>query len=322
MLANVVAAVKNAIVGGAGTFGTAIKSFVAPARSATTAAAGAVRDAVRSRSELVAENAFLRQQLIVLRRSVSRPALGREDRLLLVLLARVNRAWRDALHLVKPDTLLGWHSDLFKIVWKRKSKPKGRSKQLRQEVIELIQSMAIDNALWGAERIRGELLKLGIRVSKRTIQKYMKRVRPPGKRGQTWEIFLKNHADEIWACDFLQLYDGLFRPIFAFFIVRHETREVIHFNVTRSPSDEWAAQQLREATPWGEGPKYLIRDNDDKFGRKFAAVAKGAGIAVVRIPPRSPNLNPICERFLGSVRRECLDHIVILNEDHLRRVLG
>ena len=133
--------------------------------------------------------------------------------------------------------------------------------------------------------------------------------------------FLENHTDEIWACDFLQLYDGLFRPIFAFFIVRHGTREVVHVGVTRTPTDRWAAQQLREATPFGEGPRFLIRDNDGKFGQQLAAVAEGTGIEVVRIPPRSPNLNSICERFLGSARRECLDHIVILNEAHLRRVL-
>jgi putative transposase len=182
-------------------------------------------------------------------------------------------------------------------------------------------SMAQDNVLWGAERIRGELLKLGTRVSKRTIQKYMKWARPPGKHGQTWKTFLENHADDTWACDFLELYDMLFRPIFAFFIVKHGTREVVQVGVTRTPSDRWAAQQLREATPFGESPRFLIRDNDGKYGQRFAAVAGGTGIEVVRIPPRSPDLNPICERFLGSVRRECLDHVVSVNEAHLRRVL-
>lgn len=149
----------------------------------------------------------------------------------------------------------------------------------------------------------------------------MKRSRPPGQRGQTWKTFHENHADDIWACDFLQLYDVLFRPIFAFFIVKHGTREVVHVGVTRTPSDRWAAQQLREATPFGEGPRFLIRDNDGKYGQHFAAVAEGSGIEVARIPPRSPDLNSICERYLGSVRRECLDHLVILNEAHLLRVL-
>ena len=176
--------------------------------------------------------------------------------------------------------------------------------------------------LWGAERIRGELLKLGIRVSKRTVQKYMRSVRPRGQHGQTWGTFLRNHTHDIWACDFLQLYDAWFRPIYAFFIVAHGTREVVHVNVTRSPTDAWVAQQLREATPYDSARRFLIRDNDGKFGRDFAAAATSADIDVVPIPPRSPNLNAICERFLGGLRRECLDHVLLLGEDHLRRVLA
>ena len=321
MFANFIAAARNTVVSWARACAHGVKRLVEPARSTATATAGVARDSVRSRTELLAENAFLRQQLIVLRRSVKRPAPGRADRLAMVVLARLNSAWRDALHLVQPDTLLGWHRELFKTVWRRKSKPKGQPKRLAQETIDLIKEIAASNETWGAERIRGELLKLRVRVSKRTIQKYMSEVRPPGKRSQTWETFIRNHTNDIWACDFLQLYDVWFRPIFAFFVVEHGSREVIHFNVTRSPSDGWAAQQLREATPWGEGPRFLIRDNDGKYGPKFAAVAEGAGIDVVSIPPRLPNLTPICERFLGSVRRECLDHIVILGEDHLRHVL-
>ena len=154
------------------------------------------------------------------------------------------------MHLVNPETLLRWHRDLFKVVWRPKSRPRGQSRRLAPEIVTLIQAMAKDNALWGAERIRGELLKLGIRVSKRTIQKYMRQVRPPdSSSGQTWATFIRNHTDDIWACDFLQLYDVFFRPIFAFFIVKHGSREVVHCGVTRSPTDEWAAQQLREATP-------------------------------------------------------------------------
>ena len=190
------------------------------------------------------------------------------------------------------------------------------------ELIDLIQAMATANGLWGAERIRGELLKLGIRVSKRTVQKYMRSVRPRGQHGQTWGTFLRNHTHDIWACDFLQLYDAWFRPIYAFFIVAHGTREVVHVNVTRSPTDAWVAQQLREATPYDSAPRFLIRDNDGKFGRDFAAAATSADIDVVPIPPRSPNLNAICERFLGGLRRECLDHVLLLGEDHLRRVLA
>lgn len=298
-----------------------VQRLLRPARSAVEVGIGAAQDLTRIRSELLAENALLRQQLIVLRRSIRRPRAHQDDRLLLLILARLCRRWRDALHIVNPETLLRWHRDLFKFLWRRRSRPRGQPMRLAPKVVTLIQAMAKDNTLWGAERIRGELLKLGFRVSKRTIQKYMRRVRPSGNRGQTWRTFIANHSGDIWACDFLQLYDVLFRPIFAFFFAVHGTREVVHFNVTRCPTDAWAAQQLREATPYADGPKHLIRDNDDKFGKRFADVAKGTEIEVVKIPPRSPNLNPICERFLGSVRRERLDHVLIFSERQLRRVL-
>lgn len=321
MLATIIAVVKNAIVRRACSVGCAVKGLIEPARSVATATVGAARDAVRSRRSLLAENALLRQQVIVLRRNVKRPAPDRTDRIIMVLLAALTRTWRDVLHLVQPDTLLRWHRDVFKILWRHKSKPKGQPKRLAPDTIKLIKEMAISNATWGAKRIRGELLKLGIRVSKRTIQKYMRQVRPSGKSGQSWGTFVRNHTNNIWACDFLQLYDAWFRPIFVFFVVKHGSREVVHFNVTRAPSDEWTAQQMREATPWGEGPRFLIRDNDAKYGPRFAAVAKGVGIDVVTIAPKSPNLNPICERFLGSVRRECLDHVLILGEEHLHGLL-
>lgn len=312
---------KKTLAAIVGSFGEAIKSVLKPCRSVATISVGTASDLAKSRAELVVQNAMLRKQLIVLRRSAKRPALEKSDRLMLIILARMVGSWRDALHLVQPDTLLRWHRDLFKILWKRKSKPKGQPKRLSQETINFIQQMELLCVTWGSERIRGELLKLGIRVSKRTIQKYMRQVRPAGSSGQTWDTFIRNHTNDIWACDFLQLYDAWFRPIFAFFLVKHGSREVVHFNVTRSPSDEWTAQQLREATPWGEGPRFLIRDNDKKYGSRFASVAECAGIEVLSIPPKSPNLTPICERFLGSVRRECLDHILIFGVVHLRRVL-
>lgn len=181
--------------------------------------------------------------------------------------------------------------------------------------------MASKNRLWGAERIQGELLKLNIKVAKRTIQRYMRRARPHRPCGQTWLTFLRNNANEIWACDFLQLHDLLFRPVFAFFITDLGSRRIVHFGVTRSPSDEWVAQQLREAPPFGVAPKYLIRDNDAKYGRHFDAVAVGTRIEVLRTPIRAPRANAICERLMGSVRRECLDHVVIVSESHLLRVL-
>jgi putative transposase len=149
----------------------------------------------------------------------------------------------------------------------------------------------------------------------------MKQVGPKRARGPTWKTFLRNHAAEIWTCDFLQVTDLFLRPLFAFFLIELKSRKVMHVNVTRSPTDPWVAQQLREATPYGEGPRYLLRDNDCKFGLEFARVAATSGIKVLRTPYRTPRANAICERFLGSGRRECLDHFLIFHEKHLSRLL-
>lgn len=181
--------------------------------------------------------------------------------------------------------------------------------------------MALENPLWGAERIRGELLKLDIRVCKRTVQKYIRQPRMPGpskrKSNQNWRTFVRNHASQIWAADFLPVYDLFFKPLFVFFIIELGSRRVVHFGITRHPTDGWCAQQLREATPYSEAPKFLIRDNDSKYGARSARVAKASLIEVLRTPYRAPRANAFCERFLGSVRRECLDHLLILSERHL-----
>jgi transposase InsO family protein len=259
--------------------------------------------------------------VIILRRQVKHPVCRKTDRFILVLLARVVRTWKQAIFLVQPETLLRWHRELFRVFWKHKSKAHARKPRISPKMISLIKEMAANNRLWGAERIRGELLKLGIRVSKRTIQKYMKQIRPKRPGGQSWKIFLRNHAAEVWACDFLQVTDLFFRPLFAFFLIELKSRRVIHVNVTRSPTDLWVAQQLREATPDGQTPTYLIRDNDCKFGPSFARVAATSGIKILKTPYRAPRANAICERFLGSIRRECLDHVLILSEKQLHRVL-
>src|SRR3989440_3277987 len=279
-------------------------------------------DLGRSKSQLIAENALLRQQLIVLRRQVKRPPITRTDRILLVLLARLVQTWQQALLIVQPDTLLRWHRELFRLVWKHKSKAHAHQPKVASETIALIRQMAKENRLWGAERIRGELLKLGIHVCKRTIQKYMRHVRTQQPGGQRWSTFLRTAAAQIWACDFLQVTDLFFRPLFAFFIVELQSRKVIHVGVTRSPTDAWVAQQLREATPYGQAPKYLIRDNDSKFGSCFARVATTSAIKVLKTPYQAPRANAICERFLRSVRQECLDHLLILHERQLQRVLN
>ncbi|MFC1960238.1 integrase core domain-containing protein [Chloroflexota bacterium] len=282
-------------------------------------------DLKRSKGELLAENMFLRQQLIVLERQVERPKLTERDRQILVLLASRIQGWREALVVVKPATLLGWHRRGFKLYWRRKSQRKMGRPPTSPEVIALIEEMAINNRTWRAGRIKGELLKLGIVIDKNTVKKYMKRARkglPPRNQGQTWATFLKNHAGETWACDFLQTYDLFFRVVFVYFIIELGTRRVVHYGVTRHPSDFWVAQQVRDATPYEEGPRFLIRDNDSKFGECFTRVATNRGIDVLRTPVRAPKANAICERFIGSVRRECLDHMLILNERHLNRLTG
>jgi putative transposase len=241
---------------------------------------------------------------------VKRPACTKADRILLVLLARAVRAWKQTLFLVQPEALLRWHRELFGLYWKRRSKASSHKPKVAAETAALITEMATENRLWSAERIRGELLKLGMRVCKRTIQKYMRNVRTPQPRGQKW------------ACDFVQITDLFFRPLFAFFLIQPKSRRVIHVGVTRSPTDPWVAQHLREATPFGQAPKYLICDHDRKFGPCFAQVATTSDIEILKMPVHAPRANAVCERFLQSVRQECLDHLLILHEKQLQRVLN
>ncbi|HSR29588.1 MAG TPA: integrase core domain-containing protein, partial [Anaerolineae bacterium] len=274
-------------------------------------------DITRSRADLITENLILRQQLIVLKRQVKRPQLTNGDRLRLILLARCTQFWQQALLIVQPDTLLRWHRDLFRLYWRHKSRHKKRQPRVAPETIALIRRMAEENRLWGAERIRGELLKLGVRVSKRTIQKYMPKVRR--ELSQTWATFLKNHAGDIWTCDFAVAHDLLFRPLYIFVVMELQSRRIVHTAVTRSPIDDWTAQQLREATPWGKGTRYLVCDRDNKYGPLFLNVARATGIQVLRTPVRAPKANAICERFIGSLKRECLDHMLILHCYQLHR---
>jgi putative transposase len=202
------------------------KRFLCCVKPATTSLLlGTLADFARGKSELIAENAMLRQRLIILHRQIKRPVYRKTDRLLLVLLARMVWTWKQALYLIQLETLLRWRRELFRLFWKHKSQARSNKPRLSPEVISLIKEMATNNRLWGAERIRGELLKLDIRVSKRTIQKYMKHTRPKRARGQNWKTFLRNHAAEVWACDFLQVTDLFFRPLFAFFIIELKSRK-------------------------------------------------------------------------------------------------
>ena len=296
-----------------------VKQWTKPAT--ISLAAGAVSDLTRNRKDLITENAILRQQLIVLKRSVKRPKFTSGDRTRLTLLSRLTQFWKSALHIVQPDTILRWHRDLFRLYWKRKSTPRSREPRIPRETIELIKQMALENPRWGPKKIHGELLKLEIVVHKRTIKKYVKQVRKK-RGGQNWLTFLRNHAHEIWACDFTVIHSIFFKPLYAFVIMEHASREIVHTAVTMNPTDEWTAQQLREATPWGKRPKYLIHDNDGKFGSKFKGLVKDSGIKALNTPHRAPKANAICERFMGSLKRECTDNFLIFHTHQLQRIIS
>jgi len=222
------------------------KHWTKPATS--TLISGILSDLTRSRTDLVVENALLRQQLIVLKRQIKRPELTDPDRFRLVFLSHFTKFWKQSLHIVQPETLLRWHRELFRLHWRQKSQGKPK---VSPETIRLIQKIAKENHLWGTERIRGELLKLWIEVSKRSIQKYMPKEMRSRSSSQTWATFLKNQAGTMWACDFTVVYDWLFRQWYIFVVMELETRRIVHMCATKFPTDGWTAQQLREVTPWG-----------------------------------------------------------------------
>jgi putative transposase len=286
---------------------------------------GTATDLIRTQPELIAENALLRQQLIVLEHQVKDPTSTPFDRGLLVVLASHLPHWKQALLIVKPETLLKWHRNGFKLFWRHKSQGQAHQPRIAEETIALIKRMAVENRHWGTKRIRGELLKLGLQVNWGTIRRYVRQAQresPPPHTGQIWATFLANHAPQIWACDFLQTYDAFFRTLFVFFIIEHCSRRVVHVAVTRAPSDAWVAQQIREATPFETGPRFLICNNDDKYGLLFERAVAGVHSELLHTLFQAPKANALCERFLGTVRRECLDHILIFNAAHVRRLVN
>jgi transposase InsO family protein len=275
---------------------------------------------LRGRASLELELIALRHQVTVLRRHCpGRPQLSSLDRLLWVLLYRIWPQVIDAMVLVKPATVVEWHRRGFRLYWRWRSRRLGRPR-IRPEILDLIRRMSRANPLWGAPRIHGELLKLGIKVNQATVGRWMPwRPKVPSP---TWRTFLRNHLPDIAAVDMFVVATASFRLLYALIVLSLDRRRVIHFEVTRTPTQDWLSRQLTEAFPWDTAPRYLLRDRDKSYGPAFHHCVRAMGITEVVTAPRSPWQNPYAERLIGSIRRECLDHVIIFNERHLRRVLS
>ncbi len=273
---------------------------------------------LKTRCRLAIEVLALRHQLGVLKRSVKRPRLTNADRGLWVLLSHRWASWSDALVIVKADTVIRWHRAGFRKYWAWRSRPKGGRPAIDPQIRALIRRMATAN-MWGAPRIHGELLKLGIRVSEATVSKYMPHRRKPPS--QTWRSFLDNHVDTLVSVDFFTVPTVFFDVLFVFVVLAHRRRQIVHVNVTANPSAQWTAQQIVNAFPWDTAPRYMLRDRDGIYGAKFRNRMKNMGVNEVLIAARSPWQNPYVERVIGTLRRDLLDHVIVVSEQHLRRLL-
>ena len=277
--------------------------------------------ALRTRRQLTLENLALRQQLsVLLATSHRRPALTDLDRAFWTILRRRWTCWRRALVIVQPETVVRWHRDGFRRYWRRKPRRRWGRPRIDAEIRSLIRRRATANPLWGAPRVHGELLKLGIEISQTSVGKYMPRHRRPPS--QSWRAFLDNHVKDLVAIDFFTVPSATFHVLFVFIVLAHDRRRVLHFNVTEHPTAEWTAQQIVEAFPWDTAPRYLLHDRDSIFGNHFHQRVAGLEVTEVVTAPRSPWQNPYVERLIGSIRREFLDHVIVLGESHLHRLVA
>ena len=280
-----------------------------------------VVDLIRSRAALEAEIWTLRQQINVLRRTAPKKCSFRAiDRLIFVCLWRLFPKVCDALAIVKPDTIVRWHRAGFRSYWRWKSRPRGGRPTVSAALRKLIREMSIANPLWGAPRIHGELLMLGIDIGQTSVAKYMGKRRGPPSQG--WKTFLRNHADGIAAMDLFVVPTISFRLLYGLLIMGHGRRQILWFGVTAHPTAEWIANQLTAACGWEQTPRYLLRDRDGAYGEVFIQRVRSMGIRDRPTSPRSPWKNGYAERLIGSIRRECVDHVVILGARHLRHVLN
>ena len=285
---------------------------------------GAILRLFHGRRRLLLENLALRQQLAALKRRRPRPRLAVFDKLFWVLARRFWSGWKQALIVVTPETVVGWHRAGFRLYWKLISKvrrPIGR-RQTPKEVRELIFRMVTENPTWGAPRIHGELLMLGFAVSERTISRWMKRAPRDPERARRWLTFLRNHREAIAAMDFFTVPTLRFSALYGFFVISHDRRQILHLNVTKHPTSLWIVQQLREAFPFESAPQFLIFDRDGKYGVEVPAAIRSLKIVPIRTSFESPWQNGVAERWIESCRRDLLDHIIAVNERHLKRLLS
>jgi transposase InsO family protein len=274
----------------------------------------------KSKLRLEAENAVLRHQLNVLRRRLhGRVRLTHHDRWFLIQLYHWFPSILQVLTIIRPETLVRWHRAGFLCYWRWKSRPQGGRPQIDTELRVLIRRMSVENPLWGAPRIHGELLKLGFEVAQSSVAKYMVKRRMPPSQG--WRTFLRNHAPDIAVMDLFVVPTIGFDLLYAFVIVRLDRRDLVWINVTTNPTAEWVARQITEAFPWNEAPRYMIRDRDRIYGAVVTRRLRAMGIRDKPTAPASPWQNGFAERLIGSIRRECLDHIIVFGEAHLRRIL-
>ena len=290
-------------------------------RATVIAVLAAVRSSIRSRADLEAEILALRHQLAVLQQAApKRPRLSRADRLFWVLLSRVWTGWRRTVQIVQPATVVRWHHRAFAWHWRWRSRRSrvGRP-AIAPDIRVLIRRMRHANPLWGAPRIHGELRKLGLEVSETTVAKYVgRRSAPPSP---TWRTFLTTHAAQLASIDFFTVPTATFRVLFVLVVLSHDRRRVVHVNVTDHPTAAWTRQQIREAFPEDRAPHYLLRDRDGVYGSDFGDMLRRCGIEGIVSAPRSPWQNPFVERVIGTIRRDCVDHVIVWNERSLRRML-
>jgi putative transposase len=280
-----------------------------------------IRIFFRSRSDTALEVLALRQQIAVLKRKRPRPTLNSRDRLFWTTLRRFWSRWRDVLVIVKPDTVIGWHRAGFQLFWRWRSRPRGGRPKISDEIRGLIRRLAEENPEWGAPNIHGELQKLGFVVCERSVARYLRRIRRRGDSSKRWLAFLQNHREVIVAFDFFTVPTLTFQLLYCFFVIEHGRRKILHFNVTRHPTAEWVVQQLRETFPDAGPYRYVILDRDSKFDADVMVFLKATGLKPKQTSVQAPWQNGLAERWIGSCRREILDHVIALNEEHLRRIV-